>query len=223
MSKLAVYEFTGIIAPGALTIFGFSRIYPAIGVFVADDKISFGEFGLLLILAYVIGHLVQALGNIVEPVFWFFLRGLPTDWPRSGAHRLLAPQQTSALPSKVREILKINCPDSLKTLDRKSWFSITRQIYAATEKAGQTERVDIFNGNYGLMRGVAASVFLIAVATTIQFPATLSVWWLPLLLGLALALLRMHRFAVHYARELFVQFLSVTNEKAAESEPEKSA
>ncbi|MFY9983930.1 MAG: hypothetical protein WAK31_04185 [Chthoniobacterales bacterium] len=222
MSKLAVYEFTGIIAPGALTIFGFSRIYPAIGVLVADDKISFGEFGLLLILAYVVGHLVQALGNIVEPAFWFILRGIPTDWPRSDAHGLLAKQQAAALPSKVRDILKIDCPDSLKSLDRKSWFSITRQIYAATKRAGQAERVDIFNGNYGLMRGVAASLFLIAVATTIQSPATLSIWWFPFLLGLALALLRMHRFAVHYARELFVQFLSVTNEKAAEPEPEKS-
>lgn len=40
-------------------------------------------------------------------------------------------------------------------------------------------------------------------------------------LGLALALLRMHRFAVLYARELFVQFLSVTNEKAVDWEPEK--
>jgi hypothetical protein len=213
MSKLAVYEFTGIIAPGALTIFGFSGIYPTIGVLVADDKLSFGEFGLLLILAYVVGHLVQTLGKIVEPAYWFFLRGIPTDWARSGAHRLLAPQQASALPSKVRDILKIDCADSLETLDRKNWFSITRQIYAATKKAGETERVDIFNGNYGLMRGVAASLFLIAVATTIEFPATMSIGWLPLLLGLALALLRMHRFAVHYARELFVQFLSVTNEK----------
>jgi hypothetical protein len=49
----------------------------------------------------------------------------------------------------------------------------------------------------------------------------LSVWWLPLLLGLALALLRMHRFAVLYARELLVQFLSVTDEKAVDWEPEK--
>jgi hypothetical protein len=39
--------------------------------------------------------------------------------------------------------------------------------------------------------------------------------------GVALALLRMHRFAVLYARELFVQFLSVTDEKAVDWEPEK--
>jgi len=49
----------------------------------------------------------------------------------------------------------------------------------------------------------------------------LSVWWLPLLLGLALALLRMHRFAVLYASELFVQYLSITDEKDVDWEPEK--
>jgi len=222
MSRLDVYEFTGIVAPGALTIFGLSRIYPEIGVLVTDDKISFGEFGLLLILAFVVGHLVQALGNIIEPFFWFFHCGIPTDWPRSGAHRLLAPQQIATLPSKVREILKIDCPENLKPLDRKNWFAITRQIYAATKKAGQTQRIDIFNGNYGLMRGVAAGLFVITAAASIENPKILTIWWMPFVLTLALALLRMRRFAIHYARELFVQFLSITSETAAESQTETS-
>ncbi|HTD17439.1 MAG TPA: hypothetical protein VK673_19800 [Chthoniobacterales bacterium] len=61
MDKTEVYEFAAVIAPGAVTIFGLSRIYPEIGLLINEDKISFGEFGLLLILAYVTGHLVQAL------------------------------------------------------------------------------------------------------------------------------------------------------------------
>ncbi len=70
MNKTEAYEFAGIIAPGAVTIFGLSRIYPEIGLLVKDDKISFGEFGLLLILAYVAGHLIQALGNLIEKIWW---------------------------------------------------------------------------------------------------------------------------------------------------------
>lgn len=49
MDKIEAYEFAGIIAPGAVTIFGLSRIYPELGLLMNDDKISFGEFGLLLI------------------------------------------------------------------------------------------------------------------------------------------------------------------------------
>jgi hypothetical protein len=77
MDKIEAYEFAGIIAPGAVTIFGLSRIYPELGLLMNDDKISFGEFGLLLILAYVTGHLIQALGNLREGLVEMLARVAP--------------------------------------------------------------------------------------------------------------------------------------------------
>ncbi len=222
MNKLNVYEFAGIIAPGALTIFGLSRIFPDIGVLVKDEKISFGEFGLLLILAYVAGHLVQALGNLIEIAWWGLWKGMPSDWPRSRSHDLLAPQQTQALQAKVRENLKIECPNDLNTLDQKHWFSITRQIYAAVKKAGQAERIDIFNANYGMFRGIAASLVVVIIAAAFEVGKRIFPLSLGLVIAAGLALFRMHRFGVHYARELFVQFLNVRLEETEAPKKEET-
>jgi hypothetical protein len=133
LDKTQIYDFAGIITPGAVSLYALSRIYPQLGLLTGDEKISFGEFGLLLILAYVAGHLVQAIGNAIESVYWRCLGGVPSDWVQNGAHYLIAPQQISRLPRQVREVLKINCPDNLEEFTRKDWFSITRQIYAAVK------------------------------------------------------------------------------------------
>jgi len=158
MDKTEVYEFAAVIAPGAVTIFGLSRIYPEIGLLINEDKISFGEFGLLLILAYVTGHLVQAFGNLIESFWWRCWGGVPTDWPRSHAHNLLAPQQLSILPAKVRTVLHLDCPDDLSNLHERHWQSITRQIYAAVKNVGQIGRIDVFNARIGLFRPIFDSL-----------------------------------------------------------------
>jgi hypothetical protein len=222
MDKTEAYEFAGIIAPGAVTLFGLSRIYPEIGLLLKDEKISFGEFGLLLILAYVTGHLIQALGNLIEAVWWRCWGGIPSDWPRSRAHSFLAPQQVSILPARVREVLNLECPDDLKALNRKHWFSITRQIYATVKKVGQAERIDVFNAKYGLFRGIVAALIVIAVAAVLGSSSPTLSLFIGCLVGIGLAFFRMYRFGVHYARELFVQFLSITPEKAEISEKEQS-
>jgi hypothetical protein len=67
--KLNFYDFAGVLAPVAVAVYGLARTYPELGQFVRDEKISFGELGLLLILAYVAGHLLQSLGNLIERAF----------------------------------------------------------------------------------------------------------------------------------------------------------
>jgi hypothetical protein len=91
----------------------------------------------------------------------------------------------------------------------KGWYNVTRQMHAAIAKAGQAGRVEIFNGNYGLCRGLAAGLGLAAVLGAMK--GGLSHWHLPavLIAGAAMCVYRMHRFGVHYARELFVQFLAL--------------
>jgi predicted RND superfamily exporter protein len=66
--------------------------------------------------------------------------------------------------------------------------------------------VDTFNGNYGLMRGLAAAfvmIFALAIVTS-QGIIALCVLAVLFLLGVY----RMHRFGRHYATELFTQFLA---------------
>jgi hypothetical protein len=216
--KLNFYDFAGILAPGAVAVYGLARIYPELGLIVRDEKISFGELGLLLILAYVAGHLLQSLGNLIEWLWWKPCGGMPTDWIRTRKRDILAEAQWKKLPAKIRQVLKIDCSDDLSTVSKKDWFSIRKQVYSVVKKAGGAERIDIFNGLYGMFRGVAAGLFVILVAAFNEVEQDR--WKLyGVLLVLALfALIRMHRFGVHYARELFVEFLNV---QPGESTPPK--
>ena len=74
MRKLDFYEFTGVIAPGIILVLGVSWLYPEMRLFFWNQNITLGEFGLLLILAYVVGHLVQSLGNLLERFWWNSIR-----------------------------------------------------------------------------------------------------------------------------------------------------
>jgi hypothetical protein len=208
MKKFNFYEFAGVIAPGAVVLYGLARIYPELGL-IGRDEISFGEFGLLLVLAYVAGHLLQSLGNVIEWAWWSCAGGWPSEWVRTRKKNILAIEQWKVLPARVRDILQIECPDDLATLTQADWKAITRQVYAAVRNAGRAERIDIFNGNYGMFRGIAAALIVILIAA-FENPSC-GTWKLysVLIVLVLLALIRMHRFGVHYARELFVQFIGI--------------
>lgn len=211
MRDFDFYEFVGVIVPGAVLLTGVALAWPDGSPVEKLGDLSVGGLGLGVILAYAAGHLVQAVGNLVEKAWWRAWGGMPSDWPRSSAHPLIASQQTSQLEDRVRTLL--NQPGfSMSSVSQRDWYSIVRQMYAAVEKDGRSARIDVFNGNYGLCRGLAASFFaLVPLVASVQSPG----WGV--LAGLAvaggIALYRMHRFGIHYGRELIVQFVSITSEQ----------
>src|SRR5207302_5598153 len=97
MRKFDFYEFTGILTPGTLLLVGLMYFWPGIVAPNDLDKISVGGLGMFTLLAYVAGHLVQAVGNLIEKGWWGIAGGVPTDWIRSGKADLLAPAQIEKL------------------------------------------------------------------------------------------------------------------------------
>lgn len=209
MKKIDFFEFTAVLAPGAVTIYGLARIYPDLGLLLADEQISFGDLGLLLVLAYVAGHLVQSFGNLIEWVWWKSVGNWPTDWVRTRKNKILADAQLNLLPARIHALLKITCPEDLKLVAEADWRAITQQAYTLVRKAGRAERIDIFNGNYGMFRGIAAALFVIIVACLLDSKDHDWRLYGALAVMLGLALLRMHRFGIHYSRELFLQFIGL--------------
>lgn len=201
------YEFAGIVMPGAILLVGLTQVSPKIAAVIPSKDMSLGNLGVFLILAYAAGHLLQAAGNLVENLWWY-LPGMPTDWVRTDTGHLLSPGQRSTLQEQLPAKLGLSSSFSFDNVDPKAWFGITRQVYAAVAAAGRSGRVDTFNGNYGLNRGLGASLLIVAI---ILLTDDRSNW--PYAIGLAAAALaalyRMHRFGRHYARELFVQFLQL--------------
>jgi hypothetical protein len=128
---------------------------------------------------------------------------MPSDWVTRDPLALLSSDQVENLRSKIQTRLNIAI-DKIAGLDRKRWWPISRQIYADVVKNGKPDRIDTFNGNYGLNRGLASSCLVLVVVAFAHAD------WLAAV-GLFVAACiygyRAYRFGVNYARELYLQFL----------------
>jgi heme exporter protein D len=208
--EFSFYEFVGIIAPGTVFLVILFQAFPeAIKVFDAKN-LSLGAFGIFVIIAYTVGHLIQSIGNIIESLWWRIWGGMPTNWIINDKKcNYLSKEQLEALPLKITTVLSIEAKLSLSDYEPKQWFPITRQIYAAVKQANASERIDIFNGNYGFFRGIAAALAISLIMLIIKFDIS-NLWILLIIIAsFVMAVARMHLFAKHYARELFVQFLQI--------------
>ena len=207
MRNLDFYEFAGIVVPGAVTLFLLWLLFPWIWpTALGKDSLSAGGFGVFVVVGYGAGHLVQGLGNLLESAYWRLQRGMPTDWLRRSTQNLISDEQVGRLQQQMHVLFGYQFDKGISDLTKREWSSITRQIYATVQGAGRAQRIDIFNGNYGMLRGLATSLLISLVA----LPASHIKSW-PLALAMAgaltLSVIRMHRFGTHYARELFIQFL----------------
>lgn len=199
------YDYIGVIAPGTVVVFVLTVHYPALRTLLVNDGITVGGLGLFVLLAFITGHLLQAVGNIYEALLWKPFGGIPSNWIVSDKQSLVSKDQKE----KIRSFLMNRYGDfDWQTVSSKDWYSISRELYKIIEAKGDIQRIEVFNRNYGLMRGVA-SAFAVAsflIAFILDSPVE---YILYSVLGLALATARMYRFGVHYAREVYVSFLAL--------------
>ena len=217
MKEFSFYETVGVIAPGMVTIVGMVIMF-------APDKgkaimtvldVSVGSLGMILVLAYVVGQLLQAVGNAIENIWWKCWGGMPTDWLRSRKRELIAPSQRTLLESRIQVI--VNDPTfAIANMTDKHWYAITRQVYATVATANLNTRIDIFDSNYGLCRGISAGLFILLLTSVIvNWRDWRSAMLIAILVGVSIY--RMHRFAERYGREMFVQFVNLKNTLLADS------
>jgi hypothetical protein len=209
MRQFDFYEFAGVIAPGTVILLAAGLIWPDHLGGIQKLDVTLGGLGLAVLLAYVAGHLLQAVGNLLEVVWWKLIGGWPSDWPRTGKSGLLSEAQVAQLQERIRTALGFKDVTLGPSLTSESWHPIFRQIYAMVRAAGRDDRAHTFNGNYGLFRGITSAAIVAAIAMLLirgweTWPLAAA-----FLAAAGLAVFRMHRFAKHYARETFVQFLAL--------------
>ncbi|MEY4767855.1 MAG: hypothetical protein RL637_494, partial [Pseudomonadota bacterium] len=143
--------------------------------------------------------------NFIEKAYWKLNHGMPSNWVIGSSPKLLTSSQITKIetliPSRLGIILQ-----PLSTLTEKDWFPIFRQIYSDVENNGKSNRADIFNGNYGLNRGLCSATLTLSIVFVIQ---SLNYWFVSFMLLEAslIYLYRMSRFGELYAREVYNQFL----------------
>ena len=209
MRQFDFYEFAGVIAPGVVILLAAGLIWPDYLGSVQKLDVTLGGFGLALVLAYVAGHLLQGIGNMFEWAWWKLNGGWPSDWPRHGKGNLLSELQLAKLQERLRSDLGFSDITFGPSLSAKAWHPIFRQVYATVRAAGRDDRAHTFNGNYGMFRGIVSAALVATVGILIARGWTAWPLATVFLVAAALAVFRMHRFAIHYARETLVQFISL--------------
>jgi PIN domain nuclease of toxin-antitoxin system len=150
---------------------------------------------------------IQGVGNWIEWVWWKTWGGFPSRRVLSGD--LISADQHKRVVEALRKNGKVTTDASSCSLSE--CLAIVREVYSVVAAAGKAARVDTFNGNYGLLRGLAACFLVLLIAATVLGKGIYVVGTLVLLLLLALQ--RMHRFGKHYALELFIQYLLVVDHR----------
>jgi len=192
------YEFTGNILPGAVFLIGIAPLSREAEQFHFLVPESIGSVLVFVMIAYVVGHLFQGIGNLFERGYWRFWGGKPTDWP------VTKPQNEFIGFAWVRQNLPSSNGYSKEDLIR--WRTKVREAQTQIVNAGYSRRLDVFNGNYLLFRGLLVSeIGIAAFWLTATDPKLIQILRACIILMaiLGLTLYRMHNFAMHYARELF--------------------
>jgi len=205
MKEFDLYEFTSIFVPGVILIVGTLPLLPQSCVTLLIDKGALSIF-YLLVIGFAIGHLVQAVGNIVEWFFWIPFRGRPTDWLRLRKQKYFS----AVWRSKIFDYYQL---DSHTEPHAKEWEGYVRlTIEKVTNSSGGPHRLLVFNSNYGMFRGMAAAFLLVMTAHWVYLKLTLIEGII--LLGLTcLSLYRMYRFAGRYATILLATFINEIDHK----------
>jgi hypothetical protein len=205
-TKFDPYEYVSVIVPGTALLTVAMLASPELRALFGKNGIEIGGLGLFLVIAFVFGQVVQAVGNLLEKIEQRICREQISD-------RVLRPDQTTIAPSQRERLgrhLKQRLGVDINELSPQAWTAVRREMYAIVKAAKATERIDGFNRTYGLNRGLAAallaSVVLPLTAMEISHAATW-VYVLGLLAAAFLTFQRMRRFSEHYARELAVEFI----------------
>jgi hypothetical protein len=217
VNKLTFYEQVGIVVPGSVFVFGLLFFAPVLQTVLTKDGVSLGDLGIFVLLSYAAGQLIAAIGNVAESILWRFVGGMPTDWITRTDTTLLSSTQIDLVEKKLERRLGIT--EKVRGLNPKVWWPISRQIYADVAKNGKPERIDTFNGMYGLNRGLAADTFALACVAAVQEKWSIA---LGLLVLTGVYNYRAYRFGVYYGRELFLQFLMLDKTDSKNAATEKA-
>ena len=210
---LSFYEFSGIFLPGAVLLGGTLLTIDEARLWILSEDFGASQLGLFLISAYVVGQLLQGLGNLVEKIYWVG-RGIPSHWVTRESIPFLHEQHAKRIGELFKKLTDLEIADR-KSLRKKDSRNLTGSLFSVVKKEADTSRIDVFNGNYGLFRGLSTS-FLILILFNVGVGTSLPTKII-LTICLLLALVRMERFAVHYARELYHLSFQILTSKSKNS------
>ncbi|MDR0942862.1 MAG: hypothetical protein LBM19_04655 [Holosporales bacterium] len=135
---------------------------------------SVGDLGVFLILSFCSGQFVQAIANILERLIWH---------PR---------KLTIKIFKKDRNVNNVNVDESF-----------IRETYINILRENKTERIDIFNKQYGLLRGLFIDSLILLCINNVSkgWYCFFTFLFLSFIIGY-----RAYHFAGLYSKELLAEY-----------------
>jgi hypothetical protein len=145
--EFSFYEFVGILVPGVTLLF-FSEIIIELGYNkTIIDFSKFGESIVFLIIAYGVGHILQAVGNIFEILFWKIFGSMPLQWLTKKNRfviKLFDLEQTEKIKTKIfQQFGEKSSKDYGR--DVYNWLSLKEKV---TNKRMEINACSTYNRNF---------------------------------------------------------------------------
>jgi hypothetical protein len=214
-SAFDTYEYVGIITPGAVLLTVLLFLFPDAKVQLAGrEGIQIGALGIFLILSFVLGHIVQALGNIVGWLDQALSDGNASDRLLNPVCTIVNAKQraglTRALLDRLGVVFDCQTPGE--------WRTTRTEMYGIISAAEKSGRIDAFNRSYGLNKGLSC-VFFISSILVIAVAEQPGIWGIVLAGSAVLSFNRMRYFSECYTRELVLEFIRACEPSAAKEAP----
>jgi hypothetical protein len=220
MKPFNIYDILGVLAPGAVLTIGVVTLFPQFSSFLTNENFTFGDFGLIVLVSYLTGNLVAAVGDLLEKPYWHIFGGRHSERVQKNDGTVISAREFAALENKLRAVGMLGQSETTGTLSKEDWFALTRRIYSYIDSRRAAQRVEIFNAEFGMNRGIATGFLALCMILAVKWG--LNSWKIDLILAVcaALALYRMHRFSRYYAQALFRNFLTSPEAPIKEVEPQ---
>lgn len=233
MDKLDYYDFFAVFIPGGVLamVFAFIQNDGSKNFLAVPLNISLGSSILILISIYVLGEAIQAIGKIIESIFWFFFRGKPTQWIsdeplkwvryvkwplyfiRTFSYKLkqdiVTAQEGKLICNWVKKL------SSNGSSDAKSIAECFSRIQQIAFQSGENKKwLNIMLAKANMFRGfiVVSVVLLLVICFKSKTENDLVFLWCDIAF-LVLSCIRYRSFSKNYAKKLYAIFLKSFNEQ----------
>lgn len=198
---LSNYEFVALIIPSVILLFSINYILTSQGNESLFDFSKISESIIFLCFSYALGHIIQGIGNYFEKSVWYYYGGMPTKWlfkPNKFQKRLLDDNTCGKIKARINI--------DYDRIDEEADYGLL--IYNKLFQKKLTERIDIFNGNYSLLRGLSVTFIILSMYLFVNCNYKLG---LVCLVCFFISLKRMIRFGEYYAKEIYRTYMNQDN------------
>lgn len=164
---------------------------------------------IFLVISYVTGYIIHAMGSWIEPILWFTWKGRPSELLLKNKTKRLGLVGVDAILKHlvkyaIERGIVIDKQEELTQSEYRSLFQVAKTLAYTKAEGSIKERMAEFNNSYIFARNILISVFLTLLSSFHWvWNGIIEWWWILALIVLQILLwYRCRDKAIYYSREI---------------------